>query len=87
MNVFTEKVELSKFEYLNMLGHASELAEKAGSERMLIHYAKQYLELVHTMVTNGDDGLSLCHKDEIGHVRSAVSLLNKAAQLKSAKKY
>lgn len=55
MNVFNKHVELTKEEHLNNLRHASELADIAGSQRMLVHYAKQYLELVATMVTSGDD--------------------------------
>lgn len=81
MNVFNKHVELTKEEHLNNLRHASELADIAGSQRMLVHYAKQYLELVATMVTSGDDYLMLAYPEQLQHVKQANQLLNKAIKI------
>lgn len=81
MNVFKKHVELTKEEHLNNLRHASELADIAGSQRMLVHYAKQHLELVSTMVTSGDDDLMLAYPEQLQHVQQANQLLNKAIKI------
>lgn len=81
MNVFNKHVELTKEEHLNNLRHASELADIARSQRMLVHYAKQYLELVATMVTSGDDELMLAYPEQLQHVQQANQLLNKAIKI------
>lgn len=82
MNYLKETVVLTYEEHLNNLRHASELAEKARSQRMLVHYAKQYLDMVHTMVTAGDDDLKLAYPEQVKHLRSAQELLDVAIKLK-----
>ncbi|MGL4638526.1 MAG: hypothetical protein ACRCVX_02190 [Shewanella sp.] len=82
MEVFKDHVKLSKEEHLNNLRHASDLAEAAGSQRMMAHYAKQYLELVTTTVTSGDDDLMLAYPEQVMHLNQAKALLQKAVSIK-----
>lgn len=82
MEYFKDSVKLSYEEHLNNLRHASELAKKAGSQRMLVHYAKQYLDMVQTMITAGDDDLVLAYPEQVKHLHNAQQLLNDAIKLK-----
>lgn len=82
MEYFKDYVKMSKEEHLNNLRHASDLAELVGSQRMMTHYAKQYLDMVSTMVTSGDDDLKLAYQEQMQHLRSAQQLLVKAINIK-----
>lgn len=80
MNKFKDKVELTKQEYLHLLKQLADEATENENERVMVHVAKLYMDLVVTTVTSGDEK-RLAYSDDSQYYRMTMRLLEKANEV------